>query len=107
MKLDRLLGIVTTICAPRSITARLTPAAKFAVLYFFLTDLSSRSITLLLGRMMATALISPVSSSMAYSVFSMRDTGSTSLQMPQPCEQTAWIISSVMRMSVPRWLMIS
>ena len=41
--------------APREITSREHPAAKFGVLNFFLTDLSSRSITLLEGRISATA----------------------------------------------------
>ena len=44
---------------------------KLLVLVLFLTDLTSRSLTLLLGRMSATAPIRPVSSSVAKRTFSI------------------------------------
>ena len=50
-----------SISAPCSITSREQPAAKLFVLNFFFTDFSSRSCTLLEGRISAAAPIRPVS----------------------------------------------
>jgi hypothetical protein len=54
-----------SITAPFSITGREQPAAKAWVLNFYFTDFISMSITLFDGRIIATAHISPVSSSAA------------------------------------------
>ena len=64
-----------SMAAPRSITSREQPAANFLSLYFFFRDFSSISCTLLEGRISAAAPISPVSSSVAYSTFSIRCSG--------------------------------
>lgn len=67
-----------SIAAPRSMTSLEQPAANFLSLYFFFTDLTSMSLTLFDGRMSATAPMRPVSSSAAYSTFSISLSGSTS-----------------------------
>ena len=68
--------------APRWITSREQPAAKPLLLYFFLSDLSSISCTLLDGRISAAAPIRPVSSSVAKSTFSISCSGWMSTVMP-------------------------
>jgi cytochrome c peroxidase len=78
-----------SMAAPFSITPRSTPAAKERSFHRFSTDFTGRSSTLLEGRTSAAAVTSPVSSSMANRVFSMRLCGSSSEQIPQPWETTA------------------
>ena len=57
-------------------TSRFTPAAKRLSLNFFLSDFTLKSMTDLLGRMMTAAPMSPVSSSVAKSTFSICSSGS-------------------------------
>ena len=64
--------------APRWMISREQPAANFLSLYFFLSDFSSMSFVLLLGRISAAAQIRPVSSSAAKSAFSISCSGLTS-----------------------------
>ncbi len=80
--------------APFSITDRFTPAAKRASFHFFFTEEASMSRTLREGRISAEAFTRPVSSSMVKRTFSMRCTGSTSVQMPHPWLTTARMYSS-------------
>ena len=54
-----------SMAAPFSMTGREQPAAKLTVLNFLRMDLTSRSDTLLEGRIRAVAQMSPVSSSTA------------------------------------------
>ena len=77
-------GGPSRMAAPFSMTSRLTPAANDFSFHFFFTDLGAMSSTLRLGRTSAVAATSPVSSSIANSVFSRSVFGSTSVQMPQP-----------------------
>ena len=60
-----------TISAPLRMTSRLTPAAKRLSLNFFLSDLTSKSMTLFEGRITIAAPMRPVSSSEANRIFSM------------------------------------
>ena len=55
-----------------------TARGKVERLYFFFTDLSSKSSVLFDGRISATAPMSPVSSSTAYSTFSISCSGAMS-----------------------------
>ena len=68
--------------APLAITSREQPAANFLSLNFFFTDFTSKSDTLLEGRISAAAPIRPVSSSHANSTFSISCSGSTSEHIP-------------------------
>ena len=61
--------------APLRMTSRSQPAAKRLSLNFFLSDLTSKSMTDLLGRMITAAPMSPVSSSTAKRTFSMGSSG--------------------------------
>ena len=80
--------------APRAITSREHPAAKCLSLNFLRRLDTSMSVQLPDGRMRAAAPIKPVNSSAAKRIFSISCPGAISVQMPYPCEQTAWIMAS-------------
>ncbi len=68
---DEVIQIPAQHLRPWRMTSREQPAANFLSLNFFFTDLTSRSDTLLDGRMMAAAPMRPVSSSVAKRIFSI------------------------------------
>lgn len=77
---------IPSISHPLRTTSRLTSAAKDLSLNFFFTDFTSRSSTLLEGRIRQRSLISPVSSSAVKSTFSILLSGFVSVQVPYPSD---------------------